>query len=141
MDLTAILSLIIATGVIVGGLGYLFGQFRKGQSKSEAAAIKSNQDVLNLMQDQIESLQKIATENKVQIAELQKKISVLEAVNKEKDGKIAEYMQILQNRNPEMAAFMKEVLVVVGEAKNFMKTQSEGMTALLAASSPQHTTP
>jgi len=96
----------VGAGVLIGGLGYVVGQFLNGRGRA-------SKETIALMSQQIEALQKIAGDNSREIKELLGEVNRLRGVIQEKDNKLKEYLTILQDRDPELKQMMKKLTDVL----------------------------
>jgi len=140
-----IIGVIMSIGALALGLGYAYGQFKKGKISVSAEAIDGEKKALDLLSSKVDVLEKLCNSQDTQIKELEKKVDALNFSIKERDKKIDEYMLILQNRNPQFEQFMSLVTKVATESELYMvddkmKTDKilEGVTKLVGVL--QHTT-
>lgn len=101
-------------GVFIAAAGYFMGQFRQGQNNRRKDDIEGKKGVLDLLQEQVDSLEEMVEKHKTEIV-------ILQTQNNEKDKKIKEYMELIQNRNPEMLAFMKFITETAVASNAYMK--------------------
>lgn len=125
-----ILEVLAGFGAIIAGIGYAYGQFKKGSNQGVRDVVDQNQKTLTLLENQVESLQAIATNGVKQINELQQRVSTLEGVIAEKDKEIAQYLKIFQDRNPEMTKFMEEITAISKRANGWM-TEVDGKIGII----------
>lgn len=108
MELQQLLTWIIGTftglGVLLAGLGYGYGQFKKGVKSVDVETIESLQTQLNTFRGEMELLKK---DNE----ELRKDNKELIAQNNKLQGQAETYKEIAQNQNPEL----KEILGVLAK--------------------------
>lgn len=103
-------------GFLILGLSYIFVQWRYGQNKASVEVIETYKEQVYQLREQVNNLSK--------------ELGILEGVVKEKDSQIKTYLAILQNRNPEMEAFIQSISKVANDATAFMKDMGLTMTTL-----------
>ncbi len=104
-------------GVFMGGvaaIGYAFGQFRHGQSDRRKDDVGEKKDAFGLLQEQVDSLAALCDKQKTQI-------TILQTQAEEREKKAKEYIEIFQNRNPEMVAFMTYMTSTAKTSESYMK--------------------
>lgn len=84
-------------GILMAGLGYGYGQFKRGQQEVDEQTFKS-------LQRQLDTL-------KLEMTELKTENKDLAALNNQLQGQLVTYKEIALNQNPEL----KEVLRVLAE--------------------------
>jgi len=108
MEFQQLLTWIIGTftglGVLLAGLGYGYGQFKKGVKGVDDETIVSLQNQINTFKGEMEMLKKDNDE-------LRQDNKELAALNNQLQGKMETYREIAQNQNPEL----KEVLSVLAK--------------------------
>lgn len=109
-----VLSIGGAIGLLAVGLGYAFGQFRQGQSNRRKDDVDSKKNVLDLLQEQVDSLETLCQKQ-------QEEIIILRTQSEEREKKAKEYIEIFQNRNPEMITFMKYLTETATASNVYMK--------------------
>lgn len=88
----AVVGLAAGLGGLIAGIGYVYGKFKEGQNKSKL-------DAVGLLKADVEALTK-------KVNELNKQVDDLTEVNKEKDKKLGELLDILHGRDPQTQAVM-----------------------------------
>lgn len=134
MEIPSAIEIIIGVGIIALGFGYVTSQFlvgRKGRTKDD---IETENTLTTYLKNQIEGFKEIVEKQNNRIAGAEKEISALRATLGEKDKIISRYLEILQNRNPEIDTFIKESKVrqeqqmgIMNEIKVFMKNINDHM--------------
>lgn len=130
-----VLEIVAIIGVGFYALGLGFSQFRIGKKKQASDQTVENTQTLNLLTNQLNALQALVDrqdkEHKAavivyneQIGKLKGDIGVLQGMIAEKDGKLKEYKEIFQGRNPQLEGFIqsstdfqKELMGFVTELK------------------------
>ena len=102
-----VIGSIISLGILLAGAGYAYGQFYRGRDE------KTKED-FSLFNTRLDGLQKICNEqekeiqqHKKDIFDLNKEIGRLQGENTEKEKKVKELTDILANRDPALADFIK----------------------------------
>lgn len=116
-------------GVLLGGIGFAYAQFRLGGSKAKDELIKTLQETAiaereKAKQLEVEKLEQSRFHQK-QINELNEKIGKLQGLYEESKDRGKEYLAILQGRSPEQQKFMEYLTEVARESAVFMKESSE----------------
>lgn len=104
-------------------VGYAFGQFKQGQTNRRKDDIDGKKGVLDLLQEQVDSLETLCEKQ-------QEEIVILRTQSEEREKKAKEYIEIFQNRNPEMLAFMKYLTETANASNAYMKDTSLMFTQL-----------
>lgn len=103
---------LISYGTFIGAtalvIGYASAAFFKGRNSRKKEDLDTENSLTTYLQNQVKGYQKMVDDMKKDIAEMGKEISALRATIEEKDRANKQYLEILQNRNPELEQFMKE---------------------------------
>jgi len=91
---------IAAVGVIFAGLGYLWGQIFAGKNKATT-------EDYNLLNTRLNSLQNTCDAQQKELADLHLQVGKLQGINEEKEKKIKELTELLQNRDPGLSEYIK----------------------------------
>ncbi len=127
-----ILGGIASIGILAGGIGYsiqLFMQGRKGDKKTD---LETQNELTDYLKNQVEVYKGMANDYQVkyvesnkthskELAEMRTEISTFKAVINEKDQTIAKYLQILQNRNPDLEDTLKGIAETLSGINKFMQ--------------------
>lgn len=109
-NVKAIFTLLAGLGILGGGFGYLVSQFKEGSSKG----IKSAEDLMNFWKSQAEGYKLAMDEkdkvNSTKFEELNAKIGNIQGQLTEKERQNKEYLEILQNRDPETQRFQSTMV-------------------------------
>lgn len=104
------------------GLGYLVGNFQRGKLERQKDETTVKQSVFDLLQKEVTELEDM-------VAKDEKEMAVMKIQIEEKERKVREFMEILQNRNPEIVnymatsySYMKDSSLYMTEAKDLLKT-------------------
>lgn len=114
METRDILEIIIVVMGGVAAIGYAFGQFRKGQLNRRMDDTEVKKNAFSLLQEQVDSLEDLCDKQKTQI-------TVLQTQAEEREKKAKEYIEIFQNRNPDMVVFMKYLTETANATNAYMK--------------------
>lgn len=123
--LQKILEVVIALGIAAFGFGYLYSQFFQGKNNQTKESIDTENSLTTYLKNQIEGFKDIVAAQDKKINEMGKEIAAMRAVSEEKDKTITKYLEILQNRNPEMDAFIKKVTLASDAQAEFRKQAAE----------------
>jgi chromosome segregation ATPase len=107
---------LIGGGVFV--IGYMIAQFRNGGAKQASQQTIDNTKLIESLENRYNALQREmerqAEDHKAErerwhkeSGELRTELGRLQGVVQEKDGKLAEYKEIFQGRNPQLDEFIK----------------------------------
>lgn len=146
-----IIQIIETGGLIILGFGYVYAQFFKGKNARAKEDLETENSLTTYLKNQINGFKEIVEEQNKKIIELGKEVASLRAVIEEKDNTIQKYLDILQNRNPELEVFMQESKVfhqgqtqVLEKIGRFMETinkhlekQSEDIEVLTTVTHPK----
>ncbi len=119
-------------GLLAGGIGYLKSQYVEGKTGEKKSDLETQNELTTYLKNQIETYKDIIKKqaedntenNKVQnekFAKMNTDITTMKAVIDEKDKTIAKYLEILQNRNPDLEVSLKEISASMTDIKTFMK--------------------
>lgn len=106
-----------SVGIFATGAGYAWGQFFKGRNDRKLEENTITVQSFTLMQSQVASLQEMVERDRkrhteeraidrAEINRLTGEIGRLNGILQEKDGKLKEYKEIFQGRDPRMDKFM-----------------------------------
>ena len=124
-----VVGILGSLGLFAGGVGFLVSKFNKGKSEERTDVISSADQLASFWKEQVDGFKEIikeltaklekqkddhTNEMKKVLTELGEVKGQLTAESKQK----AEYLSILQNRNPEMQKFMEIML-------KFVETQTK----------------
>lgn len=112
---------VIAILIGVGGLSYAVGQFKLGRTKKneeeqkkKSEEITNQINVIKLLRDQIDALEKVVentgrqcSEFKEDIKKLIQEVGRLQGVIESKDKQITELNNIIANRDPALTDYIK----------------------------------
>lgn len=116
-------------GVLFGGLGFAYAQFRSGSGKAKDDLIQTLKDTALAEREKASQLAKEKMEqsqfHQTQINQLNEKIGKLQGLYEESKDRNKEYLAILQGRNPEQQKFMTYLTEVASESAKYMKESSE----------------
>ena len=122
-----IISLLFSVGLIVAGVGYAYGQFKKGgrtvdsdNQKAQDGALKTNTETLELLTKNIEALQQSKVSQDKQIESLRTEIQELKKSIEEKDKKLTEYISIMQGKDPKLEQAAIAMITFISKSELFM---------------------
>jgi len=120
-------------GVLCAGLGFAYSQFKAGASKAKDELVDTLKETAlaeraksNQLTEEKSTLIKSHQE---QINELNLKLGVLQGKAEANEKKMHEYLEILQNRDPDYQNYMKQTTETLVEIRNFMRKLNEGVQA------------
>lgn len=97
-------------GVLFGGLGFAYAQFRAGSGKAKDELIQTLKDTAIAEREKAAQLAKEKVEqsqfHQTQINQLNEKIGKLQGLYEESKDRNREYLAILQGRDPDQKKFM-----------------------------------
>lgn len=93
---------------VAGLVGYTLAQFWNSKKDKRKDDIETENTLTTYLKNQIEGFKNIAKEQDTKIQTMDKQLAEFKAVIGEKDKTIERYLQILQNRNPELENFIKQ---------------------------------
>ena len=123
-------------GVLFGGLGFAYAQFRSGSGKAKDELIATLKDTITAERDKADQLAKEKVEqqnfHQTQINQLNEKIGKLQGLYEESKERNKDYLAILQGRDPEQKKFMEIMSKAIvdgakinAEAQKYMKDTTE----------------
>lgn len=116
-------------GVLFGGIGFAYSQFKSGSVKAKDELIATLKDTALAEREKASQLAKDKIEqqnfHQTQINQLNEKIGKLQGLYEESKDRNKEYLAILQGRNPEQQKFMEYLTQVASESAKYMKESSE----------------
>lgn len=101
-------------GVFAGGIGYLWNLFRGGADNQTEFWKKQAEGYKEMMKEK-------DAKTSDSINDLNRQVGELRGQLNEKTNQAKEYLDILQNRNPEMQKFMETLTAVAQQSQQFMK--------------------
>lgn len=123
MNISELTGVIIAIAVIVGGVGYWFGGFKKGKFNRRKDDLELESQTLRLLNDRLISVESLSAKQTLEIDALKAGIARLETQN-------AELKDILQNRNPDFLAFMTFLTEFAKESRIYMQNDERKTDAI-----------
>lgn len=115
------LDSVIAIGLILSALAYLWSQLRQGNWKADKDLITTLTEQLKAQKEINDSLRDQMQEMQRQVNALTEQIGILKGEKSANDQKIKEYLQIIANRNPELEATLKQLEELIRQVVPFMK--------------------
>lgn len=104
---TVISSILLCLGILAGGIGYLVSIFRKSNKQENVEVVTTANQLTEFWKDQIQGFKVMVEDQNKKIQDLSNELNLVKGQLMEKDKQIKTYLEILQNRNPEMEEFMK----------------------------------
>ncbi len=138
-----IVSSIASLGVLAGGIGYLVSSFKKGSKKEKDDVISSAETLTKFWQEQAEGYKLMNSQREAEwndkFQAMSREIGELRGELNAESKQKKEYLDILQNRDPESKKFMemminaaekqsevnKEVVRVLGEIHAMTKEEHD----------------
>ncbi len=108
MSLPEILSI---TGTVAIASLYAFSQWRSNSSKVSSEVMAYYKEQANI--------------HTAQISKLQQELGVIKGENVEKDKRIELLTKIVENRNPEMEAFMRTMLAAASNSEKYIENSTK----------------
>lgn len=123
-------------GVFIGGIGYLLRSWKKEDRDEKTEVMSSSDTLTNFWKEQAEGYKVVMAEkdkaNDIKFTALTKEVGEIRGQLIEKEKQNTQYLEILQNRNPEMQKFMEFMIQA-------MKNQDECNTKISTILSEIHT--
>lgn len=134
-QLESITLVIGGIGVLIAGLGYAYGQFFLGKKQNSAEDLQSQNEVIQLRQNQITELRdlvgdlkkKMESQDKQHNEEMRNLHTELGSVKGqllEKERQNKEYLEILQNRSPVLDKILVEIRDFMQSINVHMQSQN-----------------
>lgn len=117
---TATIEVILAIGVVV----FAYAQWRNGKMQGVSNEIVTAGGTIDLLQKSVSVLRGELDETNTKLLKEHDEIIRLQEQLKHKDEQLQQYLQILQNRNPELDAFIKYMTQIAKDSAEYMKTTS-----------------
>ncbi len=112
-----ILGSIVSLGVLAGGIGYLISKFRSGSKEEKAAILSSAETLAKFWEDQATGYKSMMAEkdksNDEKFLKLTTELGEIRGQLLEKDKQVKQYLDILQNRDPETKKFNEYVIKAI----------------------------
>lgn len=121
-------SILSGVGVLAGGLGFAYAQFKSGANKAKDDLVHTLRESLDVEKNKIKELTETYG---TQINTLNKEVGRLQGLHESNERKIKEYMEILQGRNPEMEKFMIEITATSRNAEKYMENSTKILSELI----------
>lgn len=121
--LTFAVDAIVAVGVVV----FAFAQYRNGKAQGVSTEIATAGGTIDLLQKSVDVLRSELNSAKADLLKEHDEIIRLQESLKHKDEQIKQYLDILQNRNPEMDAFMRFMTKAATDAAESQKEMAKIM--------------
>ncbi len=122
-----IIGAIGSLGVLALGIGYLYSQFMKGKNGGDKEGLDQKNALTTYLTSQISGFKELVADQDKKISELGKEVASLRAVIGEKDKTIQKYLEILQNRNPELEKSMADITRSMKDINTFMHSINNHM--------------
>lgn len=104
-------------GILAAGLGYFISSFRKGSTQEKDSLISSSEQLNQFYKDQAEGykimMETKDTKNAESINDLSRQVGELRGQLNAETQQKKEYLEILQNRDPETKKFMEFMIASV----------------------------
>ncbi len=144
-SIKSLIELVASAAIIIGGGAYAVSLFFSSKKTAVKDDLETQNDLTLYLKNQIETYkemireydQKMEERNKEfdkKYNELGKELAALKATSDEKDKTIAKYLEVLQNRNPELDQFIKDSrakwdqqINIISQVLQFMKNINEHM--------------
>ena len=121
-------------GVLVGGIGFAYSQFRLGGSKAKDELITTLRQTAEAEREKARQIEadKVKQQqfHQKQINQLNEKIGKLQGLYEESKERSKEYLTILQGRSPEQVKFMETMTTFATEFTTYMKSTNKVLTDL-----------
>ena len=157
--ITSAIAIMISAGVVALGIGYLYSQYLKGKKGGTKEGLETENALVTYLKNQNEGLEKVIErqdEKRIQsdkehakeladvrdqlntfVARIEEKDKAFEKMVESKNQEIEKYLKILQNRNPELEAFIAKLSLAAdtqaifnGELAKIMGNISEFMSEI-----------
>lgn len=125
LQILQVLAAISTGGLIFLTIGYFAAQFFQGGRNRNKDDIETENSLNTYLKNQVAGFKEIVEIQNKKIVELGEKIAELSGAMNEKDKTIAKYLEILQNRNPELLTVLKEIKDFMGQLHTAVKTIDE----------------
>ena len=133
--ISIIIGILGGLGILIAGLGYAYSSWINGSNKYKEELIS---DLKNTVEAKTNEIKQLTDERAVlicshqeQITKLQKDLSELTGRFEEQSKKLMEYKTILENRDPETLAALKDIKEGIQRLNAHQVTQEKD-TALVA---------
>lgn len=122
--LLLIFGSIAGIGVLAGGFGYLMSVVKKGSRQKDAELMTNAEQIANFYKEQTDQYKIIVSEKEAQWAvkegewnkrftDLSREVGLIKGQLVEKEKQAKEYLDILQNRDPETKKFYELVISAI----------------------------
>ena len=111
--ISIIIGILGGLGILIAGLGYAYSSWINGSNKYKEELISDLKNTIEVKTNEIKQLTDeravLICSHQEQITKLQKDLSELTGRFEEQSKKLAEYKSILENRDPETLAALKDI--------------------------------
>lgn len=107
--------------LILGGV-IVFIQWRQGTTKASQDGLQVSSEVINAYKEQVAQLKEQLENYRKEMSILSTKVGELTGMLGEREKQNNQLREILTNRNPEMEAFYKEAMSMMGKVEGHFKT-------------------
>jgi len=131
------LSIVIGTfaglGTFIAGIGFAYAQFKSGGEKAKDDLIETLKETALVDREKATRLAEekaiIVDSHQGQINELSNRIGKLQGLYEASEVSKKEYLAILQGRDPQQKAFMKETTKILVEVRTFIEKLNKDSNA------------
>ena len=132
--LEAIAAVLAGFGGFVAMCGYAYGQFFSGKNQNTAEGVKTESEVIQLRSAQIQELRDLVTgqnrkmeerdrQHNEEMRSLHMQLGQLQGQLDEKEKQNKAYLEILQNRSPELDKILLEIRDFMHNINNHLQEQ------------------
>jgi|GEM_PF-6574254 len=128
-----IAEIVIGLGVFAGGIGYLVSIFKKGTAtiKEQSENVVATSDQLTqFWKDQVEGFKQMVAAQDLKLQMLTNDLNKMKGQMEEKEKQNKSYLEILQNRNPEMEQFMKTMLIYQKDSMTLFEQMTHALSVI-----------
>ena len=120
--ISVILGSVGSLGLLSAGIGYGWGQFKRGGDEVDSKLIVQQKEYIVALEDknakQTAERTNLINSHQVQLTDLNKQLGILQGRLDEQGKKLEEYKSLLEGRDPQMISALREI-------REFMKTLAD----------------
>lgn len=134
--ISTIIGFFIGLGTLVAGIGFAYAQFKSGGNKAKDDLIDTLKETALVEKEKADRLEKekatLINSHQSQLNDLNNKMGKLQGLYEASEKSKAEYLSILQGRDPSQQKFMEFMIEAAKSSNQITKDANKFMTDTIA---------